>query len=100
MQSVTLHSHVGADGILHLQVPPNFTNTDLTVILKVQPVMPLVETSSVKIDDSQPTRLINEGGILVTDGELLDDGTDVVKQDRERRTSVILQRVLDYDNSI
>ncbi len=49
MQTVTLHSHVGADGILHLQVPPDFTNTNLTVILKVQPVMPPIETASLKI---------------------------------------------------
>ena len=100
MQSITLHSHVGSDGILQLKVPIDFTNTDLTVILKVQPIMPPVETSSVKVDDSQPTRLIHEGGILVVDGELLDDGTDIVQQVRERRMSIILQRVMDYDNSI
>jgi len=28
MQSITLHSHVGSDGILQLKVPPDFTNTD------------------------------------------------------------------------
>ncbi len=47
--------------------------------------MPFIETSSAKIDHSEPTRLINEGGILVVDGELLDDVTDVVRQDREHR---------------
>jgi len=64
MQSVTLHSHVGSDGILQLKVPPDFTNTDLTVILKTQPVIAPVEKFSTKIDDSKPTRLINEGGRL------------------------------------
>jgi len=101
MQSVTLHSHVGSDGILQLKVPPDFTNTDLKIRITVQQMLkPSIETSSMEIDHSEPTRLINEGGILVADGELLDDVTDVVQQDRERRISVILQRVMNYDDSI
>jgi hypothetical protein len=59
MQRVTLHSHVGSDGILQLKVPPDFTNTDLTVILTVQPV------SLADKDESEPTRLINKRGILM-----------------------------------
>ncbi len=38
METITLHSRVGADGLLKLQVPVKMTNTDLEVVLIVQPV--------------------------------------------------------------
>ena len=38
METITLHSRVGADGLLKLQVPVNVTNTELDVVLIVQPV--------------------------------------------------------------
>jgi hypothetical protein len=36
MQTITLNSHVGQDGILHLDIPVDVSNTDfnITVILK------------------------------------------------------------------
>lgn len=36
MQSITLHSHVGADGILNLQIPVGMSDVDLEVIVVVQ----------------------------------------------------------------
>ncbi|HAI69417.1 MAG TPA: hypothetical protein DCM38_08280 [Gammaproteobacteria bacterium] len=90
MQSVTLHSHVGSDGILQLKVPPDFTNTDLTVILKTQPVMPPVEMSPASKNKSEPTRLVNKGGILMATGELLGDVSNIVQQDRERRLAKLI----------
>jgi len=39
MQSLTLHTHVGKDGILKLETPIGITNTDLEVILIVNPVL-------------------------------------------------------------
>ena len=38
MQSITLQTHVGADGILRIEVPTGFTDTDVDVILVIQPV--------------------------------------------------------------
>jgi len=38
MQSITLKSHVGTDGILKLQVPVGITNADLEVMVVVQPI--------------------------------------------------------------
>jgi hypothetical protein len=38
METITLHSRVGADGLLKLLVPVKLTNTDLEVVLIVQPV--------------------------------------------------------------
>jgi hypothetical protein len=40
MKSITLQSHVGADGILRLQVPVNWADTDLEVMVIVQPIAP------------------------------------------------------------
>ena len=38
MQSIKLHSHVGEDGILQLEVPVGLTNMDLEVTVTVAPV--------------------------------------------------------------
>jgi hypothetical protein len=90
MQKVTLHSHVGSDGILQLKVPLDFTNTDLTVILTVQPVVPPVEMFPADKDKSEPTILVNKGGILMARGKLLGDVTNIVQQDRERRLAKLM----------
>ena len=44
METITLHSRVGADGLLKLQVPLNLTNTELEVVLIVQPVASVAES--------------------------------------------------------
>jgi hypothetical protein len=38
MQKITLNSHVGQDGILHLDIPVDITNADLTITVILQPV--------------------------------------------------------------
>lgn len=38
MLSLSLHSHVGADGVLKLQVPVGLSNTDLEIMLIFQPI--------------------------------------------------------------
>lgn len=38
MQSITLRSHVGPDGILHLMVPVGVTDKDLEVMVIYQPL--------------------------------------------------------------
>ena len=38
MQSLTFHTHVGKDGILKLETPIGIANTDLEVILIVNPI--------------------------------------------------------------
>ncbi len=40
MQNITLRSHVGSDGILHLDVPVGLTDADLEVTVTIQPVTP------------------------------------------------------------
>ncbi len=38
MTSIKLKSHVGSDGILKLEVPVGISNTDLEVVLVVEPI--------------------------------------------------------------
>ncbi len=45
METVTLHSRVGADGLLKLQVPIKLTNTDVEVVIIVQPIKPVGQES-------------------------------------------------------
>jgi hypothetical protein len=37
MQTISLRSHVGSDGVLHLAVPVGLQNTDLDVVLVISP---------------------------------------------------------------
>lgn len=45
MQSITLRSHVGEDGILQLSLPVGMTDVDLEVVVIVQPI---IKTQSAK----------------------------------------------------
>jgi hypothetical protein len=38
MQNITLHSHVGADGILHLDIPVSVFHQKVEVMLTVKPI--------------------------------------------------------------
>jgi hypothetical protein len=46
MQTVTLRSHVGEDGVLRLDVPLEVVNTDLEVTVVVQPIAPSPSTEA------------------------------------------------------
>ncbi len=39
MQTLTLKSHAGSDGMLHLKVPVSLTNTEFKVTVILQPIM-------------------------------------------------------------
>ncbi|MDZ8053528.1 MAG: hypothetical protein RMX68_022240 [Aulosira sp. ZfuVER01] len=38
MKQITLNSHIGQDGILHLDIPVDVTNVDLTITVILQPI--------------------------------------------------------------
>lgn len=40
MQSITVKSHVGTDGVLNLQIPLAVSETDVEVLVVVQPLGP------------------------------------------------------------
>jgi hypothetical protein len=39
MQTITLRSHVGADGVLRLDIPVDLADTDLEVVVTLQPLI-------------------------------------------------------------
>jgi hypothetical protein len=39
MKSITVRSHIGADGLLELRVPTDFVNRDVEVVVVVQPLV-------------------------------------------------------------
>ncbi|MGL4498374.1 MAG: hypothetical protein ACRCU2_04860 [Planktothrix sp.] len=39
METIKLNSHVGSDGVLKIQMPANFKDTAVEVILVVQPLL-------------------------------------------------------------
>ena len=48
MQNITLRSHVGEDGILHLDIPVGLTDAELEITVSVQPVDSPSEVDSPK----------------------------------------------------
>jgi len=46
MQSIKVRSRVGADGILHLQIPVGIKDTDLEVIVIFHPITPATEAKT------------------------------------------------------
>jgi hypothetical protein len=48
VQTIHLRSHVGEDGILHLDIPVNISETDLEVTVIVHPVSPRADNSEIE----------------------------------------------------
>ena len=69
MQTITLHSHVGEDGILHLDVPVGLTDADLEVTLTVQAVKSLPEGKGLPPGFFEDTFGCLEDDPLVIDSE-------------------------------
>ena len=75
MQSIKLHSHVGPDGILKLEVPVGLNDTDLELFLIVQPVIKsdLSTTTEPKTNQSPEELGWPPGFFEQTAGSLADD---------------------------
>jgi hypothetical protein len=41
MQTITMKSHIGADGLLHLNIPTNMPDYDVEILLVLQPLKPM-----------------------------------------------------------
>lgn len=61
MQTLTLKSHVGADGILRLDIPIGLHNQMLDIVLVVQPA------TEVLAEESAPDLSISSENTLITD---------------------------------
>jgi hypothetical protein len=56
MQSIKLNSHVGSDGILHLDVPVNIKNAELEVLITVKNINSTQENER-KLEWSPPANI-------------------------------------------
>ena len=59
METIKVRSHVGADGMLTIQMPPNLKEKDVEVVVVVQP-LESEEKLAVKTEDSAKKRQISE----------------------------------------
>ena len=48
MQNITLHSHIGKDGILHLDLPIEMPDTEVEVKLTVKPINNIFPTTNLE----------------------------------------------------
>jgi hypothetical protein len=48
MESIKLRSHVGKDGILHLDIPVNMPETDLEITVTFQPIQIVKDSAEVE----------------------------------------------------
>ena len=48
MQTITLHSHTGSDGILHFNVPVDLVDTEFKVTIMLQPIISSISDSKPK----------------------------------------------------
>lgn len=52
MQDITLHSHIGSDGVLQLKLPDELKNRDVTVIVRPEePEWSVLQKTAGKISD-------------------------------------------------
>jgi hypothetical protein len=77
MQTVKLRSHVGEDGVLRLNVPIGLNNTDLEVIVVVQPVTRLKRSHQDSKKAFQQLRQKLAGRVYT-------DSVQLLREDRER----------------
>lgn len=77
MQTVKLRSHVGEDGILRLNVPIGLNNTDLEVIVVVQPV-------TMPKRSHQESRKVLQQLRQQLAGRVHTDSVQLLREDRER----------------
>ncbi len=72
MHNIKLRSHVGSDGILHLDVPVEVTDTDLEVTVTIKPI----QSTSAKTEEELgwPTGFFEKTyGICQDDPLIIDD---------------------------
>lgn len=60
MQSITLHSHAGQDGVLKIEVPIGKPNTEWEVVVVIHPATSIESKMNLK-SDSEFESLVNYG---------------------------------------
>jgi hypothetical protein len=82
MQNITLRSHVGKDGILHLDIPVGLTDAELEVTVSLQPVDSPSEADSPQ-GKGWPPGFFEETFGCFKDGPLVIDFEGVFEEQEE-----------------
>jgi hypothetical protein len=91
-QNFTLHSYVGPDGILRIDVPVEFTDSHLEVALTIQQDTSPKDMYSAEEEPDGPI-LVEENGILMANVKPLRDLTNITREERDRRLWELVRRV-------
>ncbi|MGK7904237.1 MAG: hypothetical protein AB4352_23060 [Hormoscilla sp.] len=83
MESLKLHSHVGADGILHVEMPPEVRNIDLEVMVLFQPLL-TKEQQPEKKETLSEARVRLENVRQRYEGRWFPDSAELLREDRQR----------------
>jgi L-asparaginase/Glu-tRNA(Gln) amidotransferase subunit D len=83
MQQVKLHSHVGEDGILHLDIPVEVKETDLEVTVTVKPTSSIDNATTQKRTHTESRQVFEEIHQRYS-GRTFSDSADLLREDRQR----------------
>jgi L-asparaginase/Glu-tRNA(Gln) amidotransferase subunit D len=83
MQQVKLRSHVGEDGILHLDIPVEVKETDLEVTVTVKPTSSIDNATTQKRTHVESRRIFEKIQQLYS-GRTFSDSTNLLREDRQR----------------
>ena len=87
MQSIQLKTHVGPDGILQLNVPVEFKDTDLEVMLVFQPIPTAVRVPNSLANQNET---LSETQVRLAkvrqkyEGRTFQDSVELLREDRQR----------------
>ncbi|MBD2415668.1 hypothetical protein FACHB389_08000 [Nostoc calcicola FACHB-389] len=77
MQTITLNSRVGEDGILHLDIPVDVTNADLSITVILQPITDSEQENKPK-GKGWPANFFEETSGCLKDTPIIIDSEGVV----------------------
>ena len=82
IQQFKLRSHVGEDGILHLDIPVEVKETDLEVTVTFKSAPSLDKTTTKKRTHAESRRIFEEIHQRYS-GRIFSDSTDLLREDRQ-----------------
>jgi hypothetical protein len=77
MQCVVLQSHIAEDGVLHLDVPMDMSNTDVQITVMVRPIKKFIRNHTESKRRFEKLRQKYRGRIF-------SDSVELLREDRQR----------------
>ena len=77
MQCVITQSHIGEDGVLHLKIPVDMSNTDVQITVMIQPAKKVIRSYAESKRHFEKLRQKYRGRIF-------SDSVELLREDRHR----------------